>query len=1134
MNERPIVDAAERARALDPQLSLIVQAPAGSGKTGLLIQRYLRLLATVSKPEEILAITFTRKAAAEMRRRVLEALQAARAGEAPESPDKALTVGLARDVLARDAELGWRILDNAARLRIQTIDSLSATLARQMPVLSGLGAPPAIIDDARELYREAAESTLALVDSPDPISRDVARVLDHLDGEWGVVRELLEVMLGKRDQWLQRVRDFHADGNARETLEGALRAERQRILGAVQGALPADAHEPLVRLGRFAGTHLARTNPGSPIARLASLSGIPTPDEAGADAWCAFAELTLAREARFRATVNRNHGFPPGGGPERGEMIELLGRLASVEGLCDALDAVRRMPPASDSEEQWSTLGAMVSLLPVADAQLRQVFARRGEIDFTGIAQHAVRALGPDDSPTDLLLALDVKIRHLLVDEFQDTSHAQWQLLDRLTAGWEPGDGRTVFLVGDPMQSIYRFREADVALFLRACELGLPRVRLEAVRIRTNFRSRAGIVDWVNEHFPNILLGGKDPDEGAVEYSPSSPHHPADAKPAVVWHPFLGTDQSLAHDREAERVVDIVNEALAEDPEQSIAILVRARTHLDRIVVQLRKAKVRFRAVDIEPLEGRQVIQDLLAVTRALSHPSDRIAWLGLLRAPWCGMTLDDLHALAGGQPVREGTRRTVWELMNDGERVAVLTADGRERLERVRAILTPFVAQRLRGTLRERVESAWLALGGPACAFTEGDLDDAETFFDQLDDLERAGELPDPAVLKEHLEKLYAAPDTGEEARLQIMTIHRAKGLEFGTVIVPGLDRVPRGSDRRIFEWKARANGSLLMAPIRPAREEGEPAYDYLRALEKAASQHEMERLLYVAATRAERRLHLMGYARLEVKKGVPEVRKAPTTTLLGKAWSAAEAAFNDAIPLFVGTPDPVPEKQRIRTELRRLDVARLKVSVPEPACKPPPQPIEDARSIEFSWAGETARHVGTIAHGWLQRIATEGLADWNESRVAGLRPRVLRELARLGIAADRDAAATRVIDALKGAITDERGRWVLASYPDARCEYRIRVPAPEGVRVLVIDRMFTDGGRAWIVDYKTSSHEGGDLEAFLDSEKSRYATQMERYGVAFPAGKGKLALYFPLVKGWREWDGSRDDGPGQLKLPL
>ena len=265
-----------------------------------------------------------------------------------------------------------------------------------------------------------------------------------------------------------------------------------------------------------------------------------------------------------------------------------------------------------------------------------------------------MRSLGTPEDPTDLLLALDVRISHILVDEFQDTSVSQWALLERLTAGWEAGDGRTLFAVGDPMQSIYRFREAEVALFLRARREGLPNVKLEPLALSTNFRSQAGIVEWINDAFARILPPREDELAGAVPYALSQPFHPPLEGEAVRWHPFA------AREDEARRVVELVRDARAQDPEETCAILVRNRTALSEIVPALKKAGLRFRAIEIERLGERPVVQDLLALTRALSHPADRIAWLAVLRAPWCGLDLADLAALAETQ---EASSVTVHEL---------------------------------------------------------------------------------------------------------------------------------------------------------------------------------------------------------------------------------------------------------------------------------------------------------------------------------------------------------------------------------------------------------------------------------------------------------------------------------------
>src|SRR5688572_16324825 len=407
-----IADAAAREAALDPRRSFIVQAPAGSGKTELLVRRYSALLETVQKPEEIVAITFTIKAAAEMRARVLKNL-------------------------SNSAEIGHR-------LRIQTIDAFCASLTRQMPVMSRFGAQPGIVEDAQEHYRAAAQRTI------DELSPAACRLLLHLDNNMHTAASMLASMLAKRDQWLRKT----GSAPTRSDLESALRAERARILA-----------------------HARTLHPKASVE---------------------FASVALTQSYTWR---QRGNPVPPG---------------EQTEPLRAALEALLRMPEERYADDQWQTLGAILELLPRAAAHLKVVFGERGETDFTEVAQGAVRALGSPDNPTDLLLALDTRIKHILVDEFQDTSYSQFELLERLTSGWEAGDGRTLFVVGDPMQSIYRFREAKVALFLQAWERGLGTVELERLTLTTNFRSQAGLVDWYNTSFPHILPPQADTASGAV------------------------------------------------------------------------------------------------------------------------------------------------------------------------------------------------------------------------------------------------------------------------------------------------------------------------------------------------------------------------------------------------------------------------------------------------------------------------------------------------------------------------------------------------------------------------------------------------------------------------------------------
>jgi ATP-dependent exoDNAse (exonuclease V) beta subunit len=804
----------------------------------------------------------------------------------------------------------------------------------------------------------------------------------------------------------------------------------------------------------------------------------------------------------------------------------------------------------------------MSRLLPFAVAQLKLVFASRGEVDFVEIAQGALAALGAPDSPTDLLLSLDYRIQHILVDEFQDTSFTQYELLERLTAGWQPGDGRTLFLVGDPMQSIYRFREAEVGLFLRARREGVGVIGLEPLTLSVNFRSQAGIVDWVNRAFARILPALEDFAAGAVSYTACEPVHPAEAE-AVRMRAFFNGDAEA----EAAEVA-----ALAR-AEGTVAILVRSRGHLARIVPKLKHAGLRFRAIEIEPLEHRQAVQDLLALTRAISHPGDRLAGLAVLRAPWCGLTLADLHALCA--PLAEGGAResgrgistraqldlfpkdgpitrypvelhvppdagTIGQMMQDRTRLARLSADGCARLERVRGVLEYTRANRLRGTLRERVEGAWLSLGGPACVEDETEIEDAEVFLDFLGQAERSGEVADFEAFEEGVAKLFALPDLRSDGSVQIMTVHKAKGLEFDTVIVPGLGSPRPARDPRLLLWIERAidaagaaaesaagsDSSLLLAPIKEAGAEKDPIYDYLARLDAEREAHEDGRLLYVAATRAKKHLHLLGSTKLVAGEAGPEMKPPAPGSLLEKLWPAVEADFSAAARAsgVAGGSAAPGEEQRIDQDLRRLPSGWALPEIPASASwLRPPERSREREQIEFSWAGETARKIGSVVHRWMQRLAADELRGWDSRRLEAMPGHFRTELAARGVEeAELETAAKRVQVALAHALADPRGRWLLGPQRDARNEYRLTAIIDGARRSIVVDRTFVDAeGRRWIVDYKTSSHEGAGIEDFLDRERERYSAQLGAYARAMAGGAPlRLGLYFPLVAGWREWE--------------
>lgn len=1127
MSESAPVDAAARARALDPRESFIVQAPAGSGKTELLAQRLLRLLAQVGEPEQVLAITFTEKAVGEMRRRVLEALRAAaEPAPPPAAPHQRQTWELAVAALRRDQERHWGLLDNPARLAIRTLDSFSRALVWRMPWLSRAGGAPRIEKAPAPFYHEAAARTLDHLEEGGELADAVDRLLAHLDNNVPKLQELLAGILARREQWLRHI----AAAPDREGLEAALGqavAEKQAALGQ---RFPQEAGRRLVPLARFAAGNLSGAGQGwhTPLLQLSALPGAALGE---LPVWKGLSQLLLTESGTFRRRLTQKEGFPPKSeyrGPEKRLMEELLEELAGRPDLAPLLHEIRCVPLPVFDEPQWEVVAALLTLLPRAADELRQVFRAQGRCDFSEIHILAEQALEQDEVPTDLAFAIDGRIEHILVDEFQDTSIGQFELLTRLTQSWAPGDGRTLFLVGDPMQSIYLFREAEVGLFLTAQAGRLGQVPLTPLRLAVNFRSQRGIVEWVNQAFQQVFPERADILTGAVTYSPSVPFHDGGPEPRVTIHPqFLDRDRSL----EAARVVELIQAARAADPAQKIAILVRAKAHLGRIIPALQAAGLSFQAIEIAALSELPLIQDLLALTRALVHPADRIAWLSVLRAPWCGLTLADLAVLGGA------AAPSLWETLRDPAVRADLSEDGEQRLARVVPVLEAAVAANGRTGLRRRVEGTWIRLGGPACPAPGGSLEDAQSFFGLLEELEQAGGLDDLPELENRVAQLYALPDPRADERLQILSIHKAKGLEFDTVLLPGLDRIPRRDDPQLLYWLERENAKgrqdLLLAPIKRAGAEDDPLSEFIRQIQEAKHREEAKRLLYVAATRARRQLHLLGAVGL---KATPEgeVLWAPAGgSLLRLLWPVVKDRFEQdrqgrGATLPRGEEAPAVPSPRPPRGLMRLPLGWSLPTLPEPVLargSGPGTMAPEQKPPRFDWAGEQARHIGTVVHDLLEQIGREGVEAWDEVRIRARLLHLERALAALGVAPlQLNQAAARAVEALVFAVSDPTGRWILSrERQEAASEVALQFVGPERVETRVVDRTFVDGGVRWIVDFKTGSHAGTDREPFLDSEVARYRPQLDQYARLWShldPRPIKLGLYFPLVGGWRSWD--------------
>lgn len=1102
-----VVDAAERSRAIDHAHSFCVSAPAGSGKTELLIQRYLRLLSRVERPEQILAITFTRKAAAEMRERVVAALLAAQRDEPCATAHQQVTRQLAQEALAADERGGWQLVRDISRLNIKTIDSFCGGLTRQMPVLSEFGGQASLLDDASELYARAVVELFRRVDDGDRAAADMKALMLHFDNNWERLQSLLVAMLARRDQWRQYVGVHRAPDESEAylvaTVKDLVRGELTSLgerLGPYQGEL--------LDLLQYAAANLGETGPDV-------FPGDKPGDIAG---WRSLRNMLLTNAGTWRKRLDKSMGFPTGKGlptERKAQLNGILAELAQLDGLEQMVADIGILPEIDTGSESWRLLVHLSRLLPQLAAELLLVFQREGAVDHSQVALSALQALGDDEAPTELALRLDYQIEHILVDEFQDTAINQYDLVHALTRGWgqhnetNPQAPRTVMVVGDGMQSIYGFRGANVGLFLKARLEGFNGVRLEHLQLRCNFRSDAGLVEWVNASFAAAFPATDDINRGRVRFTPAAPVRPAGSAPAVGLHAFQGED---ATGQEISFVCAQIADAWADPACTSIAVLGRSRGHLQPVINGLQQLSIPYTAQAMDSLVRSPLIGDLVTLCRALACDADRLAWMSLLRAPWCGLCLADLLQIGrwGDSP-----RYTpVWSALQDSALRQSLTADGRRRVEAVLVALQRARQKRDRLGLRAWIERTWLDLGGPATATDSAALSDAECFFQLLEQAEHEGRGLDVEWLQSRLEKQFM---NGGEAgsKVQIMTLHKAKGLEFDCVFIPQLARTSRGDDRELLLWDEhtgpQGERSFLLAADDHSEKGAPTLYNYLDKLRKDKSQLEATRLLYVGATRAIRRLVLSASLQPE-RSG--ELRPPPARSLLRPIWES----FGQQLTLHEANPAPARAASAVSGRpLLRLQTRAAAAAPPTRAA-----PAGEAPNIPPRAANYPERCVGTVVHMALDELSRrDELPHSLDKRDSGRWRAALAQLGLWGKALDEaQAAVERALDTTLA--PDGEGRWVLSNrHQQPRSEWPLTRVDPDTGRVedLVIDRSFVDAssGIRWLIDYKNSRPGPGEtLEDFCVRQGQEYLGQLLRYRQALrELGREPVscALYFTSV---------------------
>ena len=1045
-------DELARRFAVDPGRSVVLEAPAGSGKTGLLVARTVNLLARVEQPEEILAITFTNKAATEMRERVLAELAGPSA--------------IAAAVRERDQERGWDLETRPDRLKVQTIDSFAFALARRQPVASGFAAE-ALVDDASPLYQDAADRLLDRIAGDDPHAAEIADFLALLDNDAARARRFIADALAKRDQWIDAVRAAVGDPDAITSLtEAGIKHLLDSFCRSLDGAFDQ-----------------ALKNAMEQLCRHVDGNGSEWTGWEEARNWSTAAATLLTKAGAPRKRFTRQEGFEPRHRAEKQLAAETAGHIDET-GLVPLLALARTLPrPQLDAKAQAS-LRAIATAFTLAVSDLNAAFAAHGAMDFTELALAANRALVLEDLPTELALALDYRIKHILVDEFQDTSLSQHRLLAALLDGWEPGSGNSFFAVGDPMQSVYRFRDADLRQFLATAADGFEHWPLERLRLTRNFRSAPALIDWCNAVFAGLFGDRTDPVHGAVAFHGTTAAASAknDAAAAVAVEVCVA-DAGMQGRAQGEAVADRIEALIEASPDASIGVLVRARAVLDDMLPVWRERGISWQGTDIEPLVDEPVVRDLASLAEVLfvpdrSRAGTRLAWLALLRSPLVGLDLPDLAQVARvGDALDERTLsaagRMRWRRLLD-----VLDGDWRS--------LQP----------RARIERMWLRLGGADAYPGDRFVDDAERFFELLDS--RPALARRPTDLRRQLTRLYAA---GSEpgANVEVMTIHRAKGLEFDHVIVPGLEHVPLRSQGELLLWRPEGHG-VLMAP-RTQRGPG-TLYDWLEGEEKEQEANELKRLFYVAATRAATSLTLIG----GVEADGDGVGKPPKESMLALLW---DAVHDDIVlredPAW-GAERPPRTVSRLPDDYQWTPPAQLPALAPleAPRIGTPTAPLDHQREVVL----------GDLLHRELKVLGDRH--DVKGYETTARLPLWDKWLARTQLAApDRRWVADELARQIEGVVADPSGRWLLAAHDeDGRESPFTAMVDGEAVRIRV-DRTFVDRGVRWIVEYKSTMFDGGDDDA-IAQESHRHRPQLRRYAQALGARDDvpvRTAVYFTAL---------------------
>jgi len=1099
--------------AADPRRSVFVTANAGSGKTSTLVDRVARLLLEEVQPGEILCVTYTKAAAAEMQARLFDRL-----GAWAVMDDRDLSVSLADldgraaaalsgEDLSKARKLFAKALDTPGGLKIQTLHAFCEKLLRRFPLEAGVTPGFTVLEDqaAAALSHGAREdlARAALADEDGPIGRAYAHFAVELDFR------AFEALLARIEADRARLLDYVA------RVETGLAKDPYTLVGADPDRDVATTQSDFMRfLDRKAWLGVAEqmATGGADDGKCA--------DRMYAADWT-FSGVTgvFLTDGKLRSRIATSKAPPEA----REWMVALLDKVGAT------LGEVRKARVAEDTVQ-------VLTLARAHGALYDQAKASKGALDFGDLVARTVALLTVRSSAAWVLYKLDGGVEHVLIDEAQDTAPEQWDILRALTEGFFSGAGsrrfgagrveRTVFAVGDEKQSIYSFQGARPERLRQEAQRYDELVRgagflFEGVELATSFRSTPEVLTFVDTVFEGpertrSLVGeelGAVPvhvakrvgDRGCVDLWPLY----EDEKPPErdAWddpldqEPVQGARKRMAADlaREIRRQVG-TGVAVQDRKERTLRpcgygdflVLVRRRdATFEEIIRALKAAGVPVAGADRLKLSSHIAFDDLIAVARFALYPDDDLSLAGVLRSPFCDVDEAGLFALAGAKATRgalwrelgeRAGERPVWTRTRDLLAFAI-AARGRDPFAFFSALLNRVDdtgasgrARLLARLGREAEEAIDETLNQVLAAEQRGGLD-LETCLSML-------EAADVEVKRE----LEAARD-----EVRVMTVHGAKGLEAPVVILPDTTARAKAQGPTLMPVALEDGGEAwLMCP--GSEKEDCEASGAAREARQIRVDDETLRLLYVALTRARDRIMILGRGSGKSKLGYEDgswwAVLTGTFERLGEAArdvgegrrrfgfdpevmgaGAAAAVSSLAVPDWARTVPPVDPSARYVSPSQVQGTRRIAA----------PSPLAVASADGSAVLGRFRR--GDLIHRLLERLPD-------------ITPEARADAAARLLARERDLSDVQraeMIEAALGVLNDPRFAPVFG--PGSRAEVALTGGAPAlGPGVVIdgrLDRLVVTPDRVLVVDYKTNR----PAPACIPDADPAYVVQMAAY---------------------------------------